>query len=380
MLSSQKHLFSLKSGLHYLNCATMSPLLQSVQQVGIAGLLLKSTPYLITQDSYFEGVDQLKTLFAKLVNGPAERIAIIPSVSYGMATVAKNLNAKPGQHILLLENEFPSDVYSWEEVCQTKQLTIKTIFPTGTERGKSWNEAILEAISPETALLVLGPVHWTDGTRFDAEAIGKRCRETGTLLALDGTQCIGAFPLDLKKIQPDALIVAGYKWLMGSYGLGLAYFGPAFDQGRPLEENWINRKGSTNFRMLMDYTTEYRPDASRYSMGEQSNFIQVPMLAAAIEQLLTWTPTAIQTYCHALIQPELAKWQALGFWIEDEAYRASHLFGLKHEQLNMDRLRNELQKRNVYISIRGTTLRISPHVYNDSDDMAALTEALKASL
>ncbi|OZI07816.1 aminotransferase [Siphonobacter sp. BAB-5385] len=378
MLTCQKPLFSLPEAIHYLNGASMSPLLKSVEEAGIQGLLRKSQPHTIHQEDYFTDVDRVRQLFGQLVHVPYERVAIIPSVSYGMAIVAKNLNARPGQHILLVADEFPSDVYAWEEVCQTQAISLKTISRTGD--GKSWNEAVLDAISEETALLMIAPIHWSDGTRFDIEALSKRCRETGTLFVLDGTQTVGALPLDLTEVSVDALIVGGYKWLLGTYGMGLAYFGPAFDEGRSIEQSWINRKGSDNFRLLMAYTTEFRPGASRYSMGEQSNFIQIPMLATALEQILAWTPEAVQAYSEALVRPHVAHWQELGFWIEAEAYRSSHLFGLRHEGLDMNRLRTELERHQVYISTRGTTLRIATHVYNEAADLEALTEALSASL
>lgn len=380
MLTCQKHLFSLPDDVHYLNGASMSPLPKPVEEAGIAGLLRKSRPYEITPSAYFEGVDRVKALFARLINGTADRVAVIPSVSYGMAVVARNLRARPGQHILLIEGEFPSDYYAWEDVCRTKELTIRTITDPKQNRGPEWNRRILEAISAETALVVLAPVNWSDGLLFDVAAIGKRCRETDTLFVLDGTQCVGAFPVDVAAAHADALVVAGYKWLMSAYSLGLAWYGPAFDGGDPIEYSWINRKGAQDFRLLMDYTSEYREGASRYSMGEQSNFIQIPMLEAGLQLLLSWTPEGVQSYCRELVGAETDTWRSLGYEIEEAGHRAAHLFGLKHPTLSMDRLREALGRHRVYISTRGTTLRVAPHVYNTPEDIRALTQALTEAI
>jgi selenocysteine lyase/cysteine desulfurase len=384
MLTCQKSLFSLTDDVHYLNAATMSPNLRAVEAAGLAGVLLKSQPWQITQETFFTGVEAVRERAARLLNIPdSQRIALIPSVSYGMATVAKNLRARAGQHILLVHEEFPSDVYAWEGVCRAQGLTVQTVRPPEAldGRGRAWNERLLDAISPETALLVVSPVHWSDGTVFDAEALGHRCREVGALFCLDATQCLGAYALDLQRIQPDALIAGGYKWLMSAYGMGMGYFGPAFDGGYPLEENWINRRGSENFRYLMDYTTEYRSGATRYAMGEQSNFIHVPMLQAALDQLLAWTSEAVQAYCRNLVQPFTGTWRELGYWLEDESARASHLFGIRlPEGTSMERLREELTRRAVYVSMRGTALRVSPHVYNEPRDLEVLTEVLRATV
>ena len=132
------------------------------------------------------------------------------------------------------------------------------------QRARKWNERVLEAIGDDTAIVALCQVHWTDGTLFDLEEVGTRCREVGAALVVDGTQSVGALPFDVGRIRPDALVCAGYKWLMGPYSIGAAYFGPRFDGGTPLEEAWLAREGSDDFPRLVDYTDTYRPGAARY--------------------------------------------------------------------------------------------------------------------
>lgn len=380
MLDCQKALFSLPADVHYLNAATMSPNLNAVEAAGIEGIRQKSEPHRITQETFFEVVEAVKPLFAKLLNADdPQRVALIPSVSYGMATVAKNVQASPSQRVVLVEGEFPSDVFAWEPVCRAQGLQTHVVAAPEAikERGRRWNERLLDAITPGTALVVLSPVHWADGTLFDCEAVGQRCREMGAWLVIDGTQTLGSMPFDVQKIRPDAVVAGGYKGLMGPYSQGLAWFGEAFDDGSPLEENWINRAGSENFRNLMSYSREYRPGAARYSMGEQSNFILLPMLRAALEQLLAWTPAGIQEYCRGLVAPFVSEWERVGFSLEIETSRASHLFGLRPPTgLDLDALREELARRRVYVSVRGDAIRVSPHVYNDAADLAALTNAL----
>jgi selenocysteine lyase/cysteine desulfurase len=108
-----------------------------------------------------------------------------------------------------------------------------------TQRGSVWNEKILSAIDNNTRAVALGNVHWADGTLFQLEEIRKRTRDVGALLIVDGTQSVGVMPFDVKKIQPDALVCAGYKWLLGPYSIGLAYYSEYFDEGTPIEESWL---------------------------------------------------------------------------------------------------------------------------------------------
>ena len=81
---------------------------------------------------------------------------------------------------------------------------------------------------------------------------------------------------------------------MGPYGCGYAYYGERMDNGTPLEENWINRAGSEDFRNLVNYQENYRPFANRYSVGEHSNFIMTPMQVAGLQQVNAWGQENIQ--------------------------------------------------------------------------------------
>src|SRR5690606_12397358 len=115
--------------------------------------------------------------------------------------------------------------------------------------------------------------------------------------------------------------------LLGPYSIGLAYYGPHFDGGTPIEQNWINRLESENFSSLVSYQPEYQPGAARYSVGEQSNFILVPMALKAIEQINRWGVPNIQEYCESISKDAIEKLREKGFIVEDLPYRSSHLFG-----------------------------------------------------
>jgi selenocysteine lyase/cysteine desulfurase len=384
MLTSKRAKFTLPPQLTYLNCAYMSPLLKSVEKVGIRAVRKKRNPVPITQQDFFTETELLRNEYAKLINAPdPKRIVIIPSVSYGMANVVRNLDIKKGQHIIVAAEQFPSNVYPWQRLCEDAGAQVISVAPPDnySNRGKRWNEKILENINANTKAVAIGQVHWADGTRFDLEAIRKRTREVGALLIVDGTQSVGALPFDVQRLQPDALICAGYKWLLGPYSIGLAYYGPHFDNGKPIEENWINRLNSEDFAGLVNYQHQYQPGALRYEVGEHSNFILVPMLLKAIQQLNNWGPDRIQEYCQHIGQPVLQKLAEKGFIIEDEAWRSAHLFGIRlPESVNMDVVKKSLLKQNVYVSFRGTAIRVSPNVYNTEKDFDKLYKALTKAL
>lgn len=380
-LPCQKHRFSLPDGLHYLNCAYMAPLPDTVEAAGITGIRRKRIPTDLPPEAFFDESLALRRSFARLVDlDDPHRIAIIPAVSYGMATVASNTPVGQGQNVVVLHEQFPSNVYAWHRLTRSRGAELRTVDPPeGLEgRGARWNERILEQIDADTALVALGHVHWADGTLFDLAAIGRRAREVGAALIVDGTQSVGALPFSVREFQPDALICAGYKWLFGPYSLGVAYYGPRYDEGTPLEESWLLRRNSENFSGLVQYQDDYQPGALRYDVGERSNFILVPMLKAAIDLLNEWGVANVQAYCRRLNEPLLEEAERLGFAIEDETWRGAHLFGVRLPQrLPMERVSAALEARSVMVSVRGNALRISPNVYNEAADVDALCEALR---
>jgi selenocysteine lyase/cysteine desulfurase len=378
-LSCQKHLFSLEPDKHYINCAYMSPLLRAVEQAGIDGMQRKRNPYHIKPEDFFEDGKEARALFARLVNAPADRVALIPSVSYGLGIVIHNIRPRPRGKMVTVHEEFPSDVHSLYRIKQEHGLELVMVRPPDElrNRGRKWNERLLDAIDHNTVLVNLSSVHWSDGTTFDLEAIGKRAKEVGALFVVDGTQSVGAKEMDVKRFHIDALLCAGYKWLLGPYTSGFAYFGEYFDEGRPLEETWLNRLGSENFKDLVNYESAYHPKAARYNMGEYSNFINLPMQMAALQQIHAWGTDAIEEYCTSLTYPFIEFLSENGFWLEEAAFRSKHIFGFRAPaHVSIENIQQRLLQRKVMVSLRGSAVRVSPHVYNDEADIQALMDAL----
>ncbi|CAN5657421.1 aminotransferase class V-fold PLP-dependent enzyme [soil metagenome] len=382
--------FMLPPELHYLNWAYMAPLARRVEAAGIRGMRRKRDPSQVGPDAFFDEADRLRSAFAGILGmgapttAPvdARRVAILPSVSYGIAICARNAGLGPGDEVVLPRDQFPGNVYGWMRAASETGARVRIVdappAAKGTTRGRGWNEHLLEAIGPRTRVVTLGQVHWTDGTLFDLPALGARARDVGALLVVDGTQSVGALPFPFDATRPDAVIVAAYKWLLGPYSLALGWFGPAFDDGVPLEESWIAREGSRDFGRLVQYRDTYEPGAVRYDVGERSNPILLPMALAALELLEAWGgPAAVEHHVRRVSAPFLAWAGEAGFGVEDAEARASHLFGLRLPPgLANDAVTRALAAQGVSVSLRGESLRISPHLYNDEADFEALRRAL----
>jgi selenocysteine lyase/cysteine desulfurase len=389
-LVPRRDAFSLPEGLHYLNCAYMSPLPRVTEDAVIEGLRCKRDPTGITPEDFFRDAEEVRRRFGAVLGGDAERVALLPSVSYGISLCARNLTVGRGSRIVVSEEQFPGNLYAWRRVAEERGAQVVTVGPgEGTSasegaaagesfsRGARWNQRLLEAVSADTSVVALPHVHWTDGTRFDLEALAARARDVNAALVLDATQSVGAMPLDLDAVRPDAVVTATYKWLLGPYSMALAWLGERFDGGTPLEETWMGREGSEDFQHLVDYRDEYQAGARRYDVGEVANFALLPGVKASLGLILELGPERIQAYCADLTSSLVEGARQRGFHVEDEAWRAGHLFGIRmRPDVELERLKRELDRRRIVASLRGTALRISPNVYNDAADVAALDEVL----
>lgn len=379
-MKCQRKKFLLGRKEAYLNGAYMSPLLKKVENAGRNGIAGKRRPHKISGEDFFHDIEVTKDFYAQLVNcDNPERMVVVSSASYGIATVANNISIQKGENIVVTGGQFPSNIYSWMSLCEKNGAELKMVQAPNTieHRGKKWNEDILSAIDENTKAVSIGHIHWADGTLFDLLAIRAATKKVGAAMIIDGTQSVGALPFDIQTIQPDALVCAGYKWLMGPYGIGMAYYGEMFDQGNPIEENWINRKNSDDFGNLVNYESHYREGAARYGAGEQSSFILLPMLKEAIKQLNKWKPENIQAYCETLVKEPLEQIKDLGLFVEDPKFRSAHLFGIQCPTDKLESIQRAFKKHKVSVSFRGDFVRVSPHVYNDERDMNRLVRAFQ---
>lgn len=373
MIPCQRALFDIPDDVAYLNCAYMSPLMHAVAEAGKRGIDEKRHPWTVGSEDFFTLSEETRGLFGQMVGADADSIAIVPAASYGVATAAANLPLKAGDEVLVLDEQFPSNIYSWQRLTDEAGASLITV----TKEGDCWTDAVLAQISNRTRIAALPHCHWTDGALLDLVRISKRLKEVGAALVLDLSQSAGALPINMSDVDPDFAVAVTYKWMMGPYSLGFLYVAPRHRQGRALEENWIVRKGSENFAGLVDYETAYQPGARRFDMGERANFQLMPMAHAALTQLLDWGVENIADTLRARTDDIAARAEALGLTAAPRALRAPHFLGLRFLGAVPDGLLQSLAAEQVYVSLRGTSMRVTPHLYNNDADVDRLFAALE---
>ncbi len=359
MLPCQRHLFDIPEDVAYLNCAYMSPLMRSVVEAGKRGMAR---------------AEEFRATAARLLDAPAECVAIVSSASYGIATAALNLPVQKGQRILVLDEQFPSNYYPWQRLAEDRGAALLTV--PWPEDG-DWTSAVLNHLHDGVAIAAFPNVQWTTGGRLDLVRIGEACRKIGAALVLDLTQSLGALPFSVREVQPDFAVAANYKWLMGPYTTGLLYVAPKWHDGRPLEENWIQRANARDFASLILYTDKYDAGARRFDMGERSNFALLPAATRALKQLLEWGVEEISETAGALNRQLAAGALDLGFSSPPEELRAPHYLCLRRQAGIPEELPEILARKKAFVSVRGSSIRVTPHVYNSANDAERLISCLR---
>jgi len=377
-MQCQKELFSLDPKTIYLNGAYMSPNLNAVVEAGMRGIHKKTNPANLVINDFFDPPVRAKKLFAQIIGAEDyASIALIPSVSYGIANVAHNVALKENEEVIIVGEQFPSNYYCWKHHADKVGAKIKTIScPVSDHRGASWNEEILSAITERTKVVTMPIVHWADGTVFDIKRICQYAHEHDALFILDGTQSIGAMPFSIKEVPADAVICAAYKWLLSPYSTGFCYMSDYFSDGEPIEHSWINRKGSEDFSGLVNYQDDFKRASYRYDVGQAPNFALMPMCEAALQQIIEWTPEAITAYVTEISHEGLGYLKER-FLIEEDRYRAKHLFGIRLKSSSSQaKIKDALQEANISVSYRGDCIRVSPNVYNTKNEFFKLVNIL----
>ncbi len=372
MLSNQRALFDIPDDVAYFNCASLAPLMHSAAAAGEEAIRRRTQPWGIVTNDWFDPVERRRSLFASLTGCRADNVALVPATSYGLAVAARNLSAKSGQSVLVIAEDYPSNIYTWRKFCARHACSMTTVARAPDE---DWTTAVLKALNENVAVVAVPNVHWTDGGLLDLERIAVRVREVGARLVIDASQSFGAMPFDFAAIRPDFLVAVGYKWLLGPFGLGYLYVADEHLDGEPIEENWIAREASDDFARLIDYRDTYQGGARRFDVGQRSLFETTPIAVAALEQLNQWGVQAISETLAAKTDRIAQAAQAIGIDVTT-ALRGPHMLGLKFPSETIGQVAAKLTRADVHVGVRGSAIRIAPHVYTSDTDIDLLIATL----
>jgi selenocysteine lyase/cysteine desulfurase len=383
MLASQRGLFEIPRHICYLNSASYSPLPLRTQEAGRAAVGRKAMPW--TLDAAFANRqhERARLAAAALIHADPADVALIPSISYGVATAAKLLRIARGARVLVLENDHSSPVLEWQTRADAQGFAIETI--RQPDNG-DWTSAVLAAIerpgAPPVGLASISSVHWSDGGLIDLDRVGDALRRQGAIFLVDATHSAGVLTLDVRRLDPDFMIFPTYKWLLGPYGRAFIYIARRHQDGVPLEQTAFGRRDVRSESAVYFADTRYVADARRFDMGERDHFISMEMAAIGMEMMAEWGASAVAQRLSMLTERIAEGVRGVSVRIADRRFRAPHILSLGFENGLPAGLVEGFASEGVHVAARLNRMRISPHVFNDETDadrfVAALVRRLRS--
>ncbi len=377
MLPSQRALFDIPREVCYLNAASWSPLPLAVQEAGRQGVARKGRPWELDPGLAAAQHGRARAAAARLINADPADIALIPSVSYGVATAGKALAVPARSRVLLIEDDHASPVLEWMTRAPEQGFAVEVV--RRPEDG-DWTAALLAAIgrpgAPPVGLASFSSVHWSDGGAVDLAPVAAALRaQGGAALLVDATHGAGVMRLDVAALDPDFLVFPTYKWVLGPYGRAFLYVARRRQGGVPLEQTGHGRRAVTSERRPYLRDTGFADGARRFDMGERDHLVSLEMASVGMEMMAAWGPEAI-TGRLRMLTDRLADGLADGLRgtgggvrFGAARVRAPHVLSLDFPGGMPEGLIERLAAEGVHVAPRLGRIRISPHVYNDEADV-----------
>lgn len=378
MLPSQRDAFDIPRDIAYINAASWSPLPKAVAAAGRAGIERKVHPWVITGEHQQTQFARARAAAAALIGADPADIALVSSVGYGVATASKIMDIPRGARVLVLAEDHSSPTLEWHTRAPRDGFEVDTV--PQPEDG-DWTRAVLAAIArpgaPPLALASISNVHWSDGGVVDLDRVGPALRKAGAALLVDATHGAGIMDLDVKRLDPDFLIFPTYKWVLGPYGRAFLYIAKRRQQGEPLEQTAYSRRGVSSERAPYFADLTYAEGAKRFDMGERDHIISLEMAAVGMEMMAAWGQAAIQERLAMLTAMIADGVRNTGALIPEDRLRAPHVLSLGFPKGMKSGLIEAMAAEGVHVAPRLGRMRISPHVYNDEQDVENFVRAFR---
>ena len=381
MLPSQRELFEIPRQVCYLNSASYSPLPRKTLEAGRAAVARKGSPWTIDAGFANRQHERARAAAARLIDADPADIALIPSISYGVATAAKLVTIARGARVIVLENDHSSPVLEWQTRAEAQGFAVETVRQPD---NADWTSAMLAAIersgAPPVGLASISSVHWSDGGMIDLDKIAAALRRQGALFLVDATQSAGVLPMDVNHLDPDFVIFPTYKWLLGPYGRAFLYVAKRHQQGIPLEQTSAGRRDVRAENNVYFSDTSYVGDARRFDMGERDHFVSMEMASIGMEMLAEWGAAAVAPRLAMLTDRIADGVHGIGVDMPARQLRAPHILCLGFKDGMPAGLIGELAADGIHVAARLGRMRISPHVFNDEADADRFVAALAKRL
>jgi selenocysteine lyase/cysteine desulfurase len=317
------------------------------------------------------GVEAMRDTAARLIGADRDEIALVPNTTAGISLVAEGLAWRTGENVVTLADEFPSNAYPWLNL-SSRGIETRRV---PTDNGRLDLDKLFAACDGRTRIISFSWVGYASGYRHDVAQIVERAHERGILVMLDAIQGLGAFPFDVRRTPVDFLAADGHKWMLGPEGAGIAYVRrDHLDQLRPMGVGWHSVVHASDYTRI---ELTLKPSAARYEGGSQ-NMAGMLALGASLELLVDLGLDNIADSILDFTDRACERLRQIGATIMSDR-RPDHRSGIvSFELAGRDPLamKKHCLSQHVVLSCRAGRLRISPHAYNNEEDLDRLVEAI----
>jgi selenocysteine lyase/cysteine desulfurase len=316
-------------------------------------------------------LEAVRDQVARLVNADRDEIAFITSTTHGIGLVAEGFPWQAGDNVVTAEEEYPSNIYPWMNLA-SRGVDLRRV---PTRDGRIWIDDLAAAMDHRTRVLAISHVEFGTGFRNDLDALTELCHARGIAVFVDAIQSLGPFVIDVRRTPIDFLAADGHKWLLGPEGAGLFYVRKDWiERLRPIGVGWHSVVGDYNSPHC---ELEFKKSAARWE-GGSFNMAGLLTFGACVELFLELGPAEVSRRAldRADAVRELA---ALAGWTVYGSSRPadrSAIVALERPGVDPARAASHLRRQGVVVSSRRGRLRISPHFYNDDDDLDRLRTGL----
>lgn len=378
MLPSQRASFDIPQDVCYLNAAAVGPLPRAVKAAGEVGVARKAQPWAIEPGNAQRQFERARTAAARLINADPDDVALISSVSYGIATAGKVLSMPRGSRVLLLQDDHSSPVLEWLGRAEAQGFSVEVV---ARPDDGDWTAALLAAIgrqgAPPVGMASISSVHWADGGAVDLARVAAALKAHDARFVIDATHGAGVMDIDVRTLDPDFLVFPTYKWVLGPYGRAFLYVAKRWQNGVPIEQAGSQRRSISSERAPYMRDTSYVTNARRYDMGERDHYISLEMASIGMEMVANWGQEAIIERLRMLTDRLAEGLRNSGVLVSDQRVRAPHILSLRFPGGMPGNLIERLEAESVFVSARLGLMRISPHVYNDEADVDRFVAVLR---
>lgn len=364
--------FAVTERYAFLDHASLGPIPRSTVDVMHASLLNHATQAAVAFPAFHTVTEDVRGRFARLVGTHDDEIAITANTATGISVIAKGLEWREGDNVVVPAIDFPSNMYAWMQL-SSRGVETRRVLP---REGRVLVEDLLSACDSRTRVVAVSLVQFSTGFRVDIDALGQDCRARGILLVVDGMQGIGWMDIHLEPSPIDAMALQSYKWLLGPFGVGWLYVRRGLIQ--QLEPLSIGGRSMTPRDSFLDHRFELSGSATRFESGVL-DLHSIAGAGSSIDLLAKVGIASIEAHTLALAHRLAEGLIARGYILVNARTRpreCSPIVVFRHASLEASTCHSRLREADVIVSLREGMLRASPHFYNNENDVDRLLNAL----